>query len=129
MMADQMSLSRFPLHRCPLHLSCPPPRCHPREQPRWARAQIHLGIEMNDVLPKNDILNYFRNCAIDLTDKILDTNYEMVKKVLFESEFFDYIMGFLKSRPEELSRDDQQYRQEWINILKKWYPEKLAELM
>ncbi len=53
----------------------------------------------------------------------------MVKKVLFESEFFDYIMGLLKSEPKKLEWDDRQYRQRWIKILKKWHPEKLAELV
>jgi len=90
---------------------------------------MHLCIELNSVLPEKEVLEYFRDCVIDLTENVLEAEYELVKKVLFESEFFDYVMGFLKSRPEKLSRDDQQYRRIWIKILKKWHPEKLAELM
>lgn len=91
--------------------------------------QMHLGIEFKDILSEKELLNYFRECAINLTEKILEADYEMAKKALFELEFFDYIMGLLKSKPEKLNRDDLQYRQRWIKILKKWYPEKLAELM
>jgi len=91
--------------------------------------QMHLGIELDSVLSKKELLNYFRECAINLTENVLEAEYEMVKKVLFESGFFEYIMGLLKSRPEKLNRDDQQYRLKWIKILKKWHPEKLAELI
>ena len=90
---------------------------------------MHLGIELNSVLSEKELLNYFRDCAIDLTENVLEAEYKIVKKVLFKSEFFVYIMGLFKSGPEKLSRDDQQYRRKWIKILKKWYPEKLAELM
>jgi len=91
--------------------------------------KMHLGIELKDILSEKELFNYFRECALNLTEKILEADYGMAKKALFESEFFDYIMGLLKSKPEKLNRDDLQYRQRWINILKKWYPEKLAELM
>ncbi|MCW3989805.1 MAG: helix-turn-helix domain-containing protein [Candidatus Bathyarchaeota archaeon] len=91
--------------------------------------QMHLGIEFNDILSEQELLNYFRECAISLTENILEADYEMAKKALFESDFFDYIMKLLKSKPEKVNRDDRQYRQRWIKILKKWYPEKLAELM
>ena len=82
-----------------------------------------------DIMSEKELLNYFRECAINLTEKILEADYELAKNTLFESEFFDYIMGLLKSKPEKLERDDRQYRQRWIKILKKWYPEKLAELV
>ncbi len=92
--------------------------------------KMHLGIECFKMISDKEYLfGYFRDCAIDLTDHILEADFQMGNNVLFESEFFDYIMGLLKSKPEKLSRDDRQYRQRWIKILKKWYPEKLADLM
>ena len=92
--------------------------------------QMYLGFELNyDKSKQEKFLTYFRNCAIDLTENILEADDEMAKKVLFESEFFDYIMGLLEFRPENLNESDRLYRQKWIKILKKWYPEKLAELM
>ncbi len=91
--------------------------------------QMHLGIEFYKMVSNEDLFGYFRDCAIDLTDNSLEADLQMGKKVLFESEFFDYIMGLLKSKPEKRNRDDQQYRNRSIKILKKWYPEKLAELV
>lgn len=92
--------------------------------------QIFLGLELMYVMPEEEKLyTYFRDCAADLTENVLEADYELVKKVLFESGFFDYIMELLKSKPEKLNRDDQRYRQKWIKILKKWHPEKLAELV
>ncbi len=92
--------------------------------------QMYLGFELNyNKLEQEKFLTYFRNCVIDLTKNILEADDEMAKKVLFESEFFDHIMGFLEFRPEQLNENDQLYRQKWIKILKKWHPEKLAKLM
>ena len=76
--------------------------------------QMHLGIELRDILSEKELLNYFRECAINLTEKILEADYELAKNALFESEFFDYIMGLLKLKPEKIERDDRQYRQRWM---------------
>jgi len=42
--------------------------------------QMYLGYELNHILNENDLLNYSRNCVIELTENILESDNEFVKK-------------------------------------------------
>jgi len=92
--------------------------------------EMHLGIEVFAILKNEDaVINHFRDLAIKLSNQILKVNKELGRKALFGSEYFKFVMETLKTRPENLNKTDQQYRKKWINLLKVWSPEVLAEIV
>jgi len=86
-------------------------------------------LEMLDVQPgcdKESAELLVRELGKDLTQQLMQIDTDLARKILKETRFYEYqIEPILVSRKDE----ERILRQEWIDLLRKYWPEKLAELI
>jgi len=70
--------------------------------------------------------------ALRFTERISQISPEIAKHVIGDNPYIEYLRGDILdlSKPdEELDEETRKQRHAWLNILKKFCPEKLAELI
>lgn len=88
-----------------------------------------LILEFSFVLDEEDIEDITRDVAKTLTKKLAETDTKLAKNALLDSGYYENIKPLLITKPTELSKRDTRFRGEWILILRKYWPETLAELV
>jgi len=83
-------------------------------------------------LDENCVADGADRMALKLMQRIAEVSPEYAKTLIKENPYIEYLKeGILNlSKPnEELDMEEKQQRAAWINMMKNYYPEKLAQLI
>ncbi len=83
------------------------------------------------LIDEENVRDLIRTVSKDFTSTLADINPQIVKKILDDSVYYnDWIKPtILLENTDQLNDNDKHYRREWIDLLKKYYPVKLAEIV
>jgi hypothetical protein len=83
-------------------------------------------LEFSPYFDAEIIVSLTRDIALELTKKLVGLDKQLGEKTFFESIYYQYVENYLITNGE-LSKKEAQFRSKWIELLKKYYPEKLVE--
>jgi len=81
-------------------------------------------VELSFALNEDVVELLVRPVAKEFTEQLMKINPILAKNVLEETGYYEY-----QVKPILTENIDKTLRREWIDLLKKYYPEKLAELI
>jgi predicted transcriptional regulator len=70
--------------------------------------------------------------SLRLTERVAQVNQEYAKKLIKDNPYIEYLGSFILdlAKPDhELDETERKQRKDWVALMKKHYPEKLAELV
>jgi hypothetical protein len=81
-------------------------------------------MELSFTLKGETVDLFVRPLAKEFTEHLMRIDPTLAKRALEESGFYEYCI-----KPILIEKEDQALRREWIDFLKRYYPERLAELI
>lgn len=91
--------------------------------------EVLLTLEFMPLLGEENIEYMTRSIAIKLTKRIVGIDSQLIRSVLENSDYYDFLRSLIIAKPMELEQNDISFRKEWIGLLRKHWPQKLAELV
>ena len=88
---------------------------------------IEMGFEMEDM--RKYMIIFIKDRVIEFMEKIFLIDRDFGKAVNDSSDYYKNIKQTLSQSNDTLDKDASEQRRKWIALLKKNYPEKLAELI
>jgi len=70
-----------------------------------------------------------RGLAREMTDRLANIDPDLTERMLEDSGYYNGIRFVLTLDTAELDENDMRFRKEWIDLLRKHYPKKLADVV
>lgn len=92
---------------------------------------VFFILTLSLLIDEENVRDLIRTVSKDFTSTLVDLNPQIGKKILDDSVYYNEWIKpvFLLENTDKLNDNDKHYRKEWIDLLKKHYPKKLAEII
>ncbi len=94
-----------------------------------ALCDVLLTLEFLPFLSEENIGCMTRDIAKNLITRLAEIDPKLVRSVLEDSSYYDYLRPIIIAKPVELEQQDIFFRREWIELLRKYWPDILAEFI
>lgn len=91
--------------------------------------EVFLILEFMPLLGEENIEGMTRSIAIKLTKRIAGIDSKLIRSVLENSNYYDFLRSLIIAKPMELEQNDISFRKEWIEFMRIHWPQKLADLV